>query len=766
MGSATVRGGMDTYAGSVYPAREHSGEKYLKVKSGDQETFIYFRVPAPRGATVTSAYLRLYAAGPSTGSRTLSATRVGKSWKQRQVTWNNRPAITGSAVTKAVGTLASTNLVEFNVTSHVQSIVNGAANYGWKITTTGTTSHAFYGLDAAYYKPVLVVTWSDAPKKPTTLKPSGGIVATNLPTLQFDYTDVSGSTTLGAVQVKTSTLRDPDFPDWDSGPVNTTIPELNLAQFAGEMLPNTGFETNITGWNGPTFNSTWARSTAQFYMGVASLAVTATAAGDWGVSSDDANGSRIVVKPNQTYTASTWTRAGATARSVKVGFVWYDAANTVISTVYGSPITSSTTAWNRVAYTAVAPSNAATCRIRLYVTGGAAAEVHYFDEVHLGAGIGSGGTPLTALTGGGTTSWQVRVQDEAGLWSVWSDWSSFTYTAQPVVTITNPPVSGVINDLTPPISWTFSGTQTAWQVRITEADHTRQLYDSGKRTGTDNSHSIPAKVMVDDRNYAVQVRVWDNVAGREAVPGAPTWATSWTDFHVDDDLTITSASSFTAVQRPSTPLVDLTWTRASMPDSWTVYRDDKAIAQLIDPADVLVSGTTYAWTDHGAAPNRSHTYSVRAVVNSKMSAAGSTATLTPKTEGVWLIDPDRDLSVLVMGDDAGTWEMPDDAAVYTPIGGTQSIRIVSGMRGLEGSMSGYLVGGVMGLTFSQQEANLWAIKQTPSDAIRLVAGDVNIPVIVGNISVAPTPQTRGGDVVKALSFDFWQTGELPFQFIP
>ncbi|WP_157601808.1 hypothetical protein [Promicromonospora kroppenstedtii] len=112
-------------------------------------------------------------------------------------------------------------------------------------------------------------------------------------------------------------------------------------------------------------------------------------------------------------------------------------------------------------------------------------------------------------------------------------------------------------------------------------------------------------------------------------------------------------------------------------------------------------------------------------------------------EGIWLIDRDRDINVTLMGNDEGTWSMEDDASVYTPIGSTQPVRIVNGMRGLEGSLSGALMAG-FGKTFRAMEADLYAIKERPYQTVQLIAGDMSFEALVGNITISPSPQDARG----------------------
>lgn len=597
MSKATVRSGFDAGVRSDKPALSNPRDKFLRLRSGQREAFVYFKSPVPLGATVTSATLRFYARGSSSGSRTLTATRVGASWKARRVNWNNRPGTTGSGATKAITGLSDGDVIDIDVTAHVQTIANGASNFGWKITTSATSVHNLYGLDSGN-KPLLIVEWSDAPAAPTSLTPSGGVVSAAKPTLQFDYADVSGNTELAAVHVQVDPAQNGASPAFDSGEVATTTSEFRLADSA--------------------------------YAGLANAA---------------------------------------------------------------------------------------------------------------------------------TTSWRVRVKDGAGLWSDWSEWAEFTRTDKPAVTITNPS-GGIVQETTPPIIWSLAGTQSAFEVIVFDAAG-KQLHSSLVQQGAATSYTIPPKVIVDGATYTVEVRAYDATANRQETPGDPTYASARATFVVQDDPGTSPVATLIASADGVTPWPTLTFTRATAPDSWTVYRNGKAVAQLVDPADTLQGGTTHVWTDYTAAPNRSHTYTVRAVVNGKQSPAGPSDDVTVEAAGIWIADPDRGLSVALWGDDDGQWASPDDASVYTPVGSSEVVRIVTGMRGLEGSLTGWLMDG-FGRTFDDLEGSLYDLKEHPSATVRLVAGDVNIPVVIGDITVAPRPVTRAGRLRKAVSFAFWQTGDLPY----
>lgn len=238
MGSQTVIAGVDTFAGSAYPTLTHGDDKYLRLKTAANRAFIYLKSPAPRGATIISATLTVHARGASTGSRTLTAQRVGVSWKASKLDWANQPGVVGGTAATSIGTVADGDTISFDVASHLQTIANGAPNYGWRIISDAATLHLIYGLNAGKFKPTLTVTWSDKPDAPTTLVPSG-VVASNKPLLSFDYTDVSGSMDLQSIQVQIDAGNNfVSGIDFDSGTVTSTVPELDLTTTAYAGLAN------------------------------------------------------------------------------------------------------------------------------------------------------------------------------------------------------------------------------------------------------------------------------------------------------------------------------------------------------------------------------------------------------------------------------------------------------------------------------------------------------------------------------------------------
>lgn len=244
----TVRGGNDTYAGSAQPARTHAGSTYLTLKSGAALAYLLLASPVPRGAVVISAKLQVRAYGGSSGSRTLTVRRIAKRWTASKLTWNNRPGVTGVARTKAIGTVSSGALIEFDVTSHVQSVANGSPHYGWRIETNASTAHKLYAINAGKNVPTLVVQYAFQPSAPTGL--TDGVVSIAKPLLQFDFNSHSGQVDIAAIQVQVG--------GFDSGEVVTTQPEFDLADslFTGLAVGTTTWRARFKTADG--FWSPWS----------------------------------------------------------------------------------------------------------------------------------------------------------------------------------------------------------------------------------------------------------------------------------------------------------------------------------------------------------------------------------------------------------------------------------------------------------------------------------------------------------------------------
>jgi hypothetical protein len=158
--------------------------------------------------------------------------------------------------------------------------------------------------------------------------------------------------------------------------VGKAAASATLGAQRANLVPNPSFETDTAGWFAGG-DSTIARSTAQAYVGAASLRYThgSTAGGSfWTL-----EGRRgIPVTGGASYAISTRSKAATTARTWKFYPQWYDASGNNIGS--GSPIslTNTTGGWTAGTGAVTAPASAVTLALDAEVTA-VAGEQHYFD---------------------------------------------------------------------------------------------------------------------------------------------------------------------------------------------------------------------------------------------------------------------------------------------------------------------------------------------------------------------------------------------------
>jgi hypothetical protein len=381
-------------------------------------------------------------------------------------------------------------------------------------------------------------------------------------------------------------------------------------------------------------------------------------------------------------------------------------------------------------------------------------------------------TAWAGLADAASIYWRTRVQDGSTKWSPWSDPAFFTRRNKSTLTITNPPVSGLVTEFTPPITWTFGGTQTGFRVIIERIANVAGLpdtvvHDSEYVNGTATSYTLPVGVLTEDgQSYRVTVRAHDQY-DRENLPGDPQFVSASRTFTVTTGAT-TAVSALAAqallIYGERSPFVKLTWTRATAPDSFTIKRDGKVIDADLDPSALLVSGTNYAYTDYGATSNVSHTWKVQANVNGINSVDSSVVTSTVEVPGVWLYDNDFNNMVLITGVDPGSWEMPENAAEHMVVNARTPIRITAGQYGWRLGSGGdwKLVrtadGSQDGNSF---EAMMMKLKQHPNRPIWINAGDRAARFILYDI-VCPLLDAPGSPTDVGVSFGATQVKDFTF----
>lgn len=140
---------------------------------------------------------------------------------------------------------------------------------------------------------------------------------------------------------------------------------------------------------------------------------------------------------------------------------------------------------------------------------------------------------FTALSTGQSRYWRVRIKNDMGVWSPYSQIAQFKYQTPFSLTITSP-TAGPQTDPTPTVSWTYGGAQAAWQVIVVEQDFLgvpRTVYDTGIQNTAITTLDLPEGVVsYTGRTYTAYVRVWEQ-GDLASVTGAPNYreaSRSWT----------------------------------------------------------------------------------------------------------------------------------------------------------------------------------------------------------------------------------------------
>lgn len=246
MGTVPVRNISDTFAYELSPNKNFAGKarQWLAAtgSGGGAYGYWFFGKPYPLGATIQSAILHFYNDGLWSGSVTASVERLAAKPRINELTWNNKPAVAGTAYTQNKSGAVDGTEWAIDITPIIQFVSSGGAWYGIRLSVTGTTLKKIHSADSdnTDRRPWIEIIWSDKPEKPEDLNPrNNNSVSIAKPTLTMDYVDLSGDVQLDAVQVQIDAAN--DFTtgiDFDSGWVSTEVPQLDLNTTAYAGLAN------------------------------------------------------------------------------------------------------------------------------------------------------------------------------------------------------------------------------------------------------------------------------------------------------------------------------------------------------------------------------------------------------------------------------------------------------------------------------------------------------------------------------------------------
>jgi hypothetical protein len=333
-----------------------------------------------------------------------------------------------------------------------------------------------------------------------------------------------------------------------------------------------------------------------------------------------------------------------------------------------------------------------------------------------------------------------------------------------VVAITAP--AATTPDLRPEVIWTFTPpaapaglpavVQEAYRVTVERLDGIRwtMLADSGLVTSTATSYAPPIALSNLAATYRATVYVADNL-DRESLPIAPALARASQTFTIAPSGAVTDPAGLTATIIDD-DAVRLDWTRGTRPDHWSLEVNGVV---LEDGIDVTPTGTAYSWTYYGVLPRKATTLKLHAVEilgGAFVLSPGASVSVTTSPIGIWIVDPATGTQIHLADREALQAEIAESSAVYPRLGDRAPVVVTEIIRGYEGTVSGPL------LTWGSQtartaHATAIALRELGGD-LRLVLGDLNLPVAVFGLVANPTP--RPGDTVFEVAFGFVQIAEF------
>ena len=156
---------------------------------------------------------------------------------------------------------------------------------------------------------------------------------------------------------------------WVLGNYTTISTRVNL-------VTNPNFEVGTTGWVGRNA-ATIARSTAQSYIGTASLQITTSASVNNGATASPAT----AITVGNTYTLSAYVRTNTgTLTNCLAMIIWLNSGGTEVSRVTGT-FTTLTTSWARLTATGTAPVGAVTAELSVIRNTAGAGSIWFADAI-------------------------------------------------------------------------------------------------------------------------------------------------------------------------------------------------------------------------------------------------------------------------------------------------------------------------------------------------------------------------------------------------
>ena len=770
----------DAYVDESRPSKNYSSTSRLILDAtgaNQKYAYLYFPKNYPIGVEIYSTKLRLYNADLWAGPVTLTIRVLSEKWAGSRVNWNNKPAVTGTAITLTKTDAPKGTLWEFELKDVIQAVSDGGSWFGLRLQVDGTARRRLHSAQSeeGELRPEVLVQYADDPEPPENLAPNGNrAVEVDKPWLTYDYIDISGDVTLAAHQFQINDDLDFLSPEFDTGWLATSEPglDLNTTAFAGlANLESKRWRVRVRDGSGA--ESDWSvpaqmrredkGAHTNGTLGTKVLATnritsprpTVAGAANWtGLNADGSMNAAIatspnVVAPNNQYvTVLTRVRNDDTDEiTVRVSGLSSAGASTVAPVeVVIPPGTATEIRWQGN----TSPTSTGV-RLQIEVTSGFSTGTVFieqglivfgiYDDVFFsGASVDTGviGPYLHAWTGAADASTSTR---------------SVLY----------------VQDTSPTIVWALAGqTQEAWLAEIANVGNLdNPTYTSGKVTGTENSvEPQEAAVKSSTATYRLTQRVWDDVP-RERNGGREIYYEYVREFkYIPNDAVVRPV--ITAVDRAHPwPWMEIKFTRPTPPDYFSIFRDGELIRDKLDPGDLWEGGPTYIYRDRRANPRQNHQWTVVANVNGEDSRESEPFNGRSDPGVTWLMDENGTRPIAIVKS-AATPETPIEAQVRTaqevhqPVGGSNPVLITQYISGFEGSVEGVLSDDIVpGLTAQEMRDRLKYFKRYPGQTLLLYMVNEVLEVVAYNITYRPRAKS-GKRIIYDISFELfevWDRGE-------
>lgn len=303
--------------------------------------------------------------------------------------------------------------------------------------------------------------------------------------------------------------------------------------------------------------------------------------------------------------------------------------------------------------------------------------------------------------------------------SGWSDWQEVevSYVAKQTVTLSNPGVTDA--DPTPPMVWSpaaASAEVLVWR----GAD---LIHESGMLPGPVSTYTPPKGARTEGEEIRRELRFYDGVTRAASFGDPPYVSVSRTTAYVPT-ATVAGLDGLTVWQDRSLPVVEIGFTRtAGVPDEVSVERGGEELYRL--------PGTDFPVRDWTFRPNADVPVIGRAVVNGAHSEVAAELTAHIRVTGAWLVDPETERGFVLATEGGGAGGLSigteDVVVVNSPISAATMLRRTLVLRDESGSMQG-MFADWPGRTVEEQMADALWLRERTRTTLRLIVGDLNIPV--------------------------------------